>query len=177
MTKSGWARRVAGELDHSFVPIVAGFLARLGHRWEVGGIIPAGFQPGSNLVWRLGRAGQLRALDAQGKSRVRGSRFIRLVGVFRFGRAWAGLGTAQADGRMRGQVVQPEMPGLLANLALGRIAMLVQRLKIAKHTGNFFATDTKLLSIHKILHPARVKAGWARRGPRITTTSGHSQVS
>ena len=88
-----------------------------------------------------------------------------------------GLGGALADGRMVGQVVQPEVPGLLSNLAHGRIPVLVQRFEIAKDTSNFFASNTKFLGVHKFSIPGVSRLGWARRGPRITTTSRHSQVS
>ena len=66
---------------------------------------------------------------------------------------------------MVGQVVQPEMPGLLSNLALGRIPVLVQRFEIAKDTSNFLASKTKFLGVHKFSTPGVSRLGWARRAP------------
>jgi hypothetical protein len=49
---------------------------------------------------------------------------------------------------MHGQVMQPEVPGLLLDLAFGRIAVLVQRLEISENAGNLFASNAKFLGIH-----------------------------
>src|SRR5690242_17076437 len=78
---------------------------------------------------------------------------------------------------MHRKLMQAEVPGLFLDLALGRVAVLVQRLKIAENTGNLFTSNTKFLGIHKFSTPGVSRLGWARRGPRITTTSRHSQVS
>jgi hypothetical protein len=60
---------------------------------------------------------------------------------------------------MHGEIMQPKMPGLFLDLALGRIAVLVQRLEITENTGNLFTSNTKFLGIHGILHPGSVAAG------------------
>jgi len=59
---------------------------------------------------------------------------------------------------MGGQIVQPEMPGLFANLSLRGIAMLVQRLEITENTGDFFPSDTQFLSFHE--SPPQECPGW-----------------
>jgi len=56
------------------------------------------------------------------------------------------------------QIMQPEVPELFPNLPLGRVAMLIQRLKIAENARDFFASKTQLLSVHEF-HPGSVAAG------------------
>jgi len=56
------------------------------------------------------------------------------------------------------------MPGLFLDLALGRVPVLVQRLKIAKDTSNFFASDTQLLGIHEFPPWRLVEAGLGQEG-------------
>src|SRR5919109_1303330 len=152
----GQSCRVRRELYGQVFAIPLRFVARLNHARQIGRIVPARLQPRDDFVGRLWSLSQLRPLYAQGKGGVGGC--VRLA-IGTFGLAETGLDRALPDGGMHGQVMQPKMPGLLLDLALGRIAVLVQRLKIAENTRNLFASNTKFLGIHNDLHPGSVKAG------------------
>jgi hypothetical protein len=49
------------------------------------------------------------------------------------------------------KIVQPQTPELFANQAFGRIAVLVERFQVAKHTGELFPRDAEFLWIHDSL--------------------------
>ena len=155
-TKSGQPRWVRRELHRQGCAIPLGLLAGLHDARQTGRIVPAGLKPRTNFVGRLRRLRQLRPLNTEGKVSV-GGRLRLPVGTLCFG--GVRLDRALPDGGMHGQVMQPEMPGLFLDLALGRIAVLVQRLEISENTGNLFASNTKFLGFHRILHPGSVKAG------------------
>ena len=51
---------------------------------------------------------------------------------------------------MHGEIVQPEVPELFANLALGGIAMLVQGFQVAEDAGKLLARNAEFLGVYGV---------------------------
>ncbi len=64
---------------------------------------------------------------------------------------------------MFGKIVQPQTPELFANLAFGRIAMLVERFQITEDTSELFPRDAEFFRIHDSL-PLFPRGGAAGHG-------------
>src|SRR5215471_2361453 len=143
--KSGQSRRIRRKLYRQFFAVPLRLFAALDNARQVERIVPARLEPGNNFAGRLRRRRQMGPRHTQRKGSVGGFRLT--IGTLCL--AGAGPSRALLHSRMHGQVVEPEMPGLFFDLALGRIAVLVQRLKISENAGNLFASRAKLLSIHK----------------------------
>ncbi len=137
--------RIVCELRNPRLCAILRFLQSLLESETVRRVIPPIFQPCGNFLGRFRCASQPRALHFQNVTCAAVFRTLA-VPVFCFQRA--GLRGASLNGRMLGEIAEPQTPGLFVNLPFRGIAVLVQRFQIAEHACEFVACDAEFIGIH-----------------------------
>jgi hypothetical protein len=137
--------RVVGKLHNPRLCTFVGLLQSFFDRDEVRRVVPPVFEPCANFLGRFWRKGQTRTPHLQNV--IRAAVFCALAVPVLSPRRTS-LPGAAPYGRMLWQVAQSEMPGLLANLPLGGVAVLIQGFQIAEHACELVPRDAKFFGIH-----------------------------